>query len=95
MCRCVSTDVIDRLVKSVEEVADQLLSGGSSTIHLDTKNIAVRAHKVEPRGFVGIRCTALREPADSNEDGQSERFACADLKADNLNDDESSMQSVS
>jgi hypothetical protein len=81
-----------RLAKSVEEVADQLLYSQNNVL-LETKSIAVRAHRVEPHGFIGITCTltpvggdSVAERASANNMKQ-DRFLCSDLKADNGDED--------
>jgi len=72
-------------VKSIDDVVDQLLETRNS-VWLSSENIAVRAHKVESRGFVGISCTAYTDESESYMSRQSDDFACTDLKADEAND---------
>lgn len=74
-------------MKAVEDVVDQLLETHNS-VWLSSQNIAVRAHKVESRGFVGISCTAYADESQSYRSRQSEDFACTDLKADAADDDD-------
>lgn len=69
----------------MEDVVDQLLETGNS-VWMSSENIAVRAHKVESRGFVGISCTAYADESESYRSRQSDDFACTDLKADVTND---------
>jgi len=65
-------------VKAVEDVVDQLLETRNS-VWLSSQNIAVRAHKVESRGFVGISCTAYTGESETYTRRQSDDFACTDL----------------
>jgi len=76
-----------RLVKAVEDVVDQLLETHNS-VWLSSQNVAVRAHKVASRGFIGISCTAFADESQSYESRQSDDFACTDLKADTTDDDD-------
>lgn len=67
---------------AVEGVVEQLLETRNS-VWLTSENVAVRAHKVESRGFVGISCTAYAaDDSESYSSRQSDDFACTDLKAD-------------
>jgi len=77
--------VIIRLVKAVEDVVDQLLETHNS-VWLSSQNVAIRAHKVESRGFIGISCTAYADERDSYKSRQSDDFTCTDLKADATDD---------
>lgn len=63
----------------------QLLETHNS-IWLSSQNIAVRAHKVESRGFVGISCTAYVDESELYRSRQSEDFACTDVRADAAGD---------
>ena len=72
-------------MKSVEDVVDQLLETRNS-VWMSSENLAVRAHKVESRGFIGISCTAYADNSDSHSSRQSDEFVCTDLKADVTND---------
>lgn len=72
-------------MKAVEDVVDQLLETRNS-VWLSSENVAVRAHKVESRGFVGISCTAYADESESYESRQSDDFTCTDLKADGADD---------
>ena len=69
----------------------QLLETHNS-VWLSSQNIAVRAHKVESRGFVGISCTAYADESRSYRTRQSDDFACTDLKADGEDDDNSDVR---
>ena len=71
-------------MRAVEDVVDQLLETRNS-VWMSSENVAVRAHKVESRGFVGISCTAYADESESYKSRQSDDFACTDLKADVVN----------
>jgi len=74
-------------VRAVEAVVDQLLQTRNS-VWMTSQNVAVRAHKVESRGFVGISCTAYAADESRSYAGrQSDDFACTDLKADDAAND--------
>jgi len=73
------------LVRAVEDMVDQLLETHNS-VWMSSENVAVRAHKVESRGFVGISCTAYTDESESYKSRHSDDFACTDLKADVAND---------
>jgi len=84
-------------VRAVEDVVDQLLETRNS-VWMSSENVAVRAHKVESRGFVGISCTAYADESESYKSRQSDDFACTDLKADVANvvdDDDDDVQTDS
>jgi len=66
-------------------VVDQLLETHNS-VWMSSENIAVRAHKVESRGFVGISCTAYDDNSELHRSRQSDDFVCTDLKADVTDD---------
>lgn len=68
-------------MKAVEDVVEQLLQTHNS-VWLSSQNIAVRAHKVESHGFVGISCTAYARKSASYKSRHSDDFTCTDLKAD-------------
>ena len=72
-------------MKAVEDVVDQLLETRNS-VWLSSQNVAVRAHKVESRGFVGISCTAYADETQSQRSLQSDDFTCTDIKADVTSD---------
>ena len=76
-------------MKAIEDMVDQLLETHNS-VWMSSQNIAVRAHKVESRGFIGISCTAYADESQSHRSRQSEDFACTDLKADAADDDDGS-----
>ena len=76
-------------MKAVEDVVEQLLETHNS-VWLSSQNVAVRAHKVESHGFVGISCTAYAVESESHKSRQSDDFTCTDLKADGTNDKDDS-----
>jgi len=86
-CCCDGCD--ERLVKAVEDVVEQLLQTHNS-VWLSSQNVAVRAHKVESHGFVGISCTAYADESESFKSRHSDDFTCTDLKADETTDKDDS-----
>lgn len=70
-------------------MVDQLLETHNS-IWLSSQNIAVRAHKVESHGFVGISCAAYADQSESHKSRRSDDFTCMDLKAEGANDKDNS-----